>query len=153
MNRIKEELLQNRGMLVTDFDGTLTLFGSSLHGAVHVLGENSGLAVGRDRLFQRMGRGVLRAAKRGQEKEALNKRAEDWWKEQMELYVREGIGEEILKKGGKAAASQERNSGTPGVLQKGNFAGLDRLCRLGKCDPLLAGGTGNLGNGDPGAGQ
>ena len=144
MNRIKEELLQNRGMLVTDFDRTLTLSGSSLHGAVHVLGENSGLAVGRDRLFQKMGREVLRAAKRGQEKEALNKRAEDWWKEQMELYVREGIGQEVLK---KAA------SGTPGVLQKGNFAGLDRLCRLGKCDPLLAGGTGNLGNGDPGAGQ
>ena len=98
MNRIKEELLQNRGMLVTDFDRTLTLSGSSLHGAVHVLGENSGLAVGRDRLFQKMGREVLRAAKRGQEKEALNKRAEDWWKEQMELYVREGIGQEVLKK-------------------------------------------------------
>ena len=140
MNRIKEELLQNRGMLVTDFDGTLTLFGSSLHGAVHVLGETSGLAAGRDRLFQKMGREILHAAKKGQEKATLNKRAENWWKEQMELYVREGIGEEIL-------------SGTPGVLQKGNFAGLDRLCRLGKCDPLLAGGTGNLGNGDPGAGQ
>lgn len=53
MNRIKEELLQNRGMLVTDFDGTLTLFGSSLHGAVHVLGETSGLAAGRDRLFRK----------------------------------------------------------------------------------------------------
>ena len=69
MNRIKEELLQNRGMLVTDFDGTLTLFGSSLHGAVHVLGETSGLAAGRDRLFQKMGREILHAAKKGQEKE------------------------------------------------------------------------------------
>ena len=93
MNRIKEELLQNRGMLVTDFDGTLTLFGSSLHGAVHVLGETSGLAAGRDRLFQKMGREILHAAKKGQEKATLNKRAENWWKEQMELYVREGIGE------------------------------------------------------------
>ena len=58
-----------------------------------------------------------------------------------------------IKYGGRTADSQEGGSGTPGVLQKGNFAGLDRLCRLGKCDPLLAGGTGNLGNGDPGAGQ
>ena len=102
MNRIKEGLLRSRGILVTDFDGTLTLSGSSLHGAVHVLGKASGLAAGRDRLFQKMGREILEAAgdlqRKEEEKKELYKKAEVWWQKQMELYVREKISEEILKK-------------------------------------------------------
>lgn len=98
MNRIKEGLLRSRGILVTDFDGTLTLSGSSLHGAVHVLGKASGLAAGRDRLFQKMGREILEAAGDRQGKEELYKKAEVWWQKQMELYVREKISEETLKK-------------------------------------------------------
>ena len=44
MEKIRETLLRHKGVLVTDFDGTLTLSGSSLHAAVKVLGPDSGLA-------------------------------------------------------------------------------------------------------------
>lgn len=98
MEKIKKALSRSRGILVTDFDGTLTLSGSSLHGAVHVLGEDSGLARGKDRIFQTLGKSVLSQAKKGQETETFRKMAEDWWREQMELYVREGIREETLRK-------------------------------------------------------
>ena len=37
MEKIRETLLRQKGALVTDFDGTLTLSGSSLHAAVKVL--------------------------------------------------------------------------------------------------------------------
>lgn len=91
-------MLRNRGILVTDFDGTLTLSGSSLHGAVYVLGKTSGLAMGKDRVFQTLGKDVLSQAEKGKETETFKKMAEDWWREQMDLYVREEIGEEILRK-------------------------------------------------------
>ena len=64
MEKIKKALSRSRGILVTDFDGTLTLSGSSLHGAVHVLGEDSGLAMGKDRIFQTLGKSVLSQAKK-----------------------------------------------------------------------------------------
>ena len=91
-------MLRNRGILVTDFDGTMTLSGSSLHGAVYVLGKTSGLAMGKDRVFQTLGKDVLSQAEKGKETETFKKMAEDWWREQMDLYVREEIGEEILRK-------------------------------------------------------
>ena len=98
MEKIKKALSRSRGILVTDFDRTLTLSGSSLHGAVHVLGEDSGLAMGKDKIFQTLGKSVLSQAKKGQETETFRKMAEDWWREQMELYVREGSSEETLRK-------------------------------------------------------
>lgn len=97
MERVRKALLRNSGVLVTDFDGTLTVSGSSLHAAVHVLGADSGLARGRDALYCSMGREILDAGSAAAVSEELKARAERWWKKQMELYVEQQIPEKVLE--------------------------------------------------------
>ena len=96
MEKIRETLLLHKGALVTDFDGTLTLSGSSLHAAVKVLGPDSGLARGRDLLYHTLGKPLFEEALKGNVNSALKKQAELWWEKQLELYVTEQVPEEIL---------------------------------------------------------
>ena len=96
MEKIRETLLRHKGALVTDFDGTLTLSGSSLHAAVKVLGPDSGLARGRDLLYHTLGKPLFEEALKGNVNSSLKKQAELWWEKQLELYVTEQVSEEIL---------------------------------------------------------
>ena len=96
MEKIRETLLRHKGALVTDFDGTLTLSGSSLHAAVNVLGPDSGLARGRDLLYHTLGKPLFEEALKGNVNSSLKKQAELWWEKQLELYVTEQVSEEIL---------------------------------------------------------
>ena len=96
MEKIRETLLRHKGALVTDFDGTLTLSGSSLHAAVKVLGPDSGLARGRDLLYNTLGKPLFEEALKGNVNSSLKKQAELWWEKQLELYVTEQVSEEIL---------------------------------------------------------
>lgn len=97
MKGIEEALLEKECLLAADFDGTLTLSGSSMYAAVHVTGPGSGLALGRDRLFQTVGRAVWQEAGEHPEDRGTLRRAAAWWRGQMELYVDEGIPESILR--------------------------------------------------------
>ena len=99
--KILELLQKTDGVLVTDFDGTLTRSGSSLHQAAKVLGENSSLARERDRLYRIYGQKA--AAKNGGGEEASLL----WWKEQMELYVRENLPQEIFQRAAEALRPRE----------------------------------------------
>lgn len=96
MDKIRKALAQNRGTLVTDFDGTLTLSGSSLQAPVRVLGENSALSRARDELYHSMGKEILDQFLAGKKDRVLMERAELWWREQIRLYVEFGISPEIL---------------------------------------------------------
>lgn len=92
MKKVWESLEAEKSILVCDFDGTLTVSGSSMHAAAKILGAESEYAQERDLLYQRYGWVRL-----GQgDGEACKKAAAVWWKEQMELYVRHEIGRETL---------------------------------------------------------
>lgn len=114
MEKIRETLLRHKGVLVTDFDGTLTLSGSSLHAAVKVLGPDSGLARGRDLLYHTLGKPLFEEALKGNVNSALKKQAERWWEKQLELYVTEQVPEKILA---RAAALLEPRAESLGLLR------------------------------------
>ena len=137
MERIRKALLRNSGVLVTDFDGTLTVSGSSLHAAVHVLGADSGLARGRDALYCSMGREILDAGSAAAVSEELKARAERWWKKQMELYVELQIPEKVLE---EAAIPEAQGGGrrASALLRGQRSARVDCVCGFRKCHPFLA---------------
>lgn len=84
VEEILEILKTGNWMLVTDFDKTLTERGSSLYAPVKRLGRDSDFGKAREALYQTY-------------KEKLPKKAEEWWREQMELYLREQVQETVLR--------------------------------------------------------
>lgn len=95
MNKILQALEREDSVLITDFDKTLTLAGSSLNSVGHILGKEGGFSTGRNRLFEKYG--WCRTASKEQALEAYET-AESWWKAQMELFLIWDVPEEALKK-------------------------------------------------------
>lgn len=91
MNKVWNALQKENSILVCDFDTTLTTSGSSMHGLVHVLGEDTPFAKDRDRLFQKYGKKLSLDREIVDEKEDIC-----WWKEQMELFLKYQITEEMF---------------------------------------------------------
>lgn len=94
MKKVWEALQAEHSILVCDFDGTLTTSGSSMHGIVRVLGEDAPLSRGRDRLYLHYGRDP-------KAKERILYSGETdlcWWREQMELFIRYQITEDMFFK-------------------------------------------------------
>lgn len=138
MERIRKALLRNSGVLVTDFDGTLTVSGSSLHAAVHVLGADSGLARGRDALYCSMGREILDAGSAAAVSEELKARAERWWKKQMELYVELQIPEKVLEEAAILLKPREEAAELLRYCAGKDLPRVDCVCGFRKCHPFLA---------------
>lgn len=95
MKEILQILEEKNTVLVTDFDKTMTLSGSSMNSVVNVLGKDSGFAEGRNELFKKYG--WCRSAEESQAVQA-KETAQKWWKEQMELFLAWDIAEDVLKK-------------------------------------------------------
>lgn len=95
MNKILQALEREDSVLITDFDKTLTLAGSSLNSVGHILGKEGGFSTGRNRLFEKYG--WCRTASKEHALEAYET-AESWWKAQMELFLIWDVPEEALKK-------------------------------------------------------
>lgn len=93
-----------QGILVCDFDGTLTESGSSMHAVSKILGTEADFTRARDGLYQKYG--WLLSADEG--KSCYENTAEKWWKEQMELYVRFGITRELLLKASRTLPPREK---------------------------------------------
>lgn len=101
MEEVYRLLGRGNQILVTDFDKTLTKKGSSLYASVLVLGKDSSFGQAREALYQHY-------------KTRLPKEAEHWWKEQMELYLREQILEDTLK---EAAGLLKERTGCAELLR------------------------------------
>lgn len=92
MKKVWESLKAEKSMLVCDFDGTLTVSGSSMHAAAKILGAESPYTQARDLLYQQFG--WVRSADGDQE--IRKNAAMVWWKKQMNLYVQYGISRGTL---------------------------------------------------------
>lgn len=95
MNKIRQALEGDETVLVTDFDKTLTLSGSSLNSVGHILGKEGGFSAERNGLFEKYG--WCKEVPKERASEAYEA-AEEWWKAQMELFLIWDVPEEALKK-------------------------------------------------------
>lgn len=100
---VQEALARKDSVLITDFDGTLTTSGSSMHTAVKVLGEDSTFAAARDSLYRTYG--WVLAEKRDTKKR--QDAARKWWEAQMELCVRERILQSVWTETAKRLPARE----------------------------------------------
>jgi len=91
VNKVWDALQKENSILVCDFDMTLTTSGSSMHGLVHVLGKDAPFSKDRDRLFQKYGKKLSLDRGIVNEKEDIC-----WWKEQMDLFLKYQITEEMF---------------------------------------------------------
>ncbi len=100
MKEWEKALSQSNSVFVTDFDGTLTTSGSSMHAAARILGSEAEFSRMRDALYQQYGKKVLKMMKEesenGQRRSSLQDLAQIWWEKQMELYVKKEIKKDIL---------------------------------------------------------
>lgn len=91
------------GILVCDFDGTMTEAGSSMHAVSRILGPESEFTRAREELYQKYKWVLSSEGGKNQCKAA----AEEWWTGQMELYVRFGIEKEYLMEAARTLTPRE----------------------------------------------
>ncbi|MBS6397996.1 MAG: haloacid dehalogenase-like hydrolase [Clostridiales bacterium] len=96
MKKVWEALEKGPGMLICDFDGTLTMGGSSMHAAVHILGPESAYSKEREALYERYG--WVKQVSPGKERDRKTAQTgRIWWEEQMKLYIRHCVRQETLE--------------------------------------------------------
>ncbi|MBR5510556.1 MAG: haloacid dehalogenase-like hydrolase [Lachnospiraceae bacterium] len=94
MEKVWNALQEKNRILVCDFDGTLTVSGSSMHGIVRVLGEAAPITKARDSLYMQYGK-MLKTEENISVKKQL---AMKWWQAQMDLFIQYNIQENLFRK-------------------------------------------------------
>lgn len=92
MEKVWHALQEKDSILVCDFDGTLTTSGSSMHGIVRVMESTAPFVQDRDQLYMEYGKRI-----KGESESAVKKElAELWWKEQMKLFIKYEVPENLF---------------------------------------------------------